>query len=868
MRKSPKSFYCILWALVGIRLICPFSFESRFSVVPKEEVIPINTILTIPDTRNELDFTNTGNFATNEVLFESDNSIVTNKTVNIADIVSIVWITGTIGILLYGIISYIRLKRIVSVSIKEKENVFLCDSIDVPFIFGIFKPKIYLPSNIEDNQKEFVLLHEKAHLSRHDNLWKPIGFILLAIYWFNPLVWIAYHLFSKDIELATDEKVINNLNNDEIKDYSKTLLSFSMIKSNLMIKTCPVAFGEVGVKDRIKAVLSYKKPSFWIILLAIISCIAVSVCFFTKQKEEEDYLYDIAIDYLKEKYTKEDNEHYSDKDDYQIFFDYEGFGTSAEGNNKYAYMWVSEESYYAEDGEVKIGSGSSMAYKVTFSGDKVISVENPKDGTYYVPSINEMFPKGIAKKILNYNFDNSKLEKMVEEHYSYLNNSLSSQSEKKEYQNIMGYDTYYIDTENAPNFYTRDYYTKYDGKDYLIAESYGFEKERGDVIKDINGDGYSELICNCVSGGDGHPEAYIFMRDLSSSSNGPSVMRCNIDYEKLSLDGFFNWGINSFSTKYEPNNNRFAITYSKGNENKSEDVTIYINDNEIMEKLTFRKHISENNNALTFTSAYGFQIEISNVIEKTVEKYGYNDGSFDTEYPVYVCMPNSTVKIINAGTGAIFEKNSHPHFGIVKGTGGEITTRISDTMNGEVIDTNKIDYICDIESGIAVAGFKIVSNEDVNKYKGGQDITDWSVVTIDSKSFNIDAKLENSNFEYIFSHLSTVPLDQLIAFHLATDGAYSEGSIDELRLRFIGAPNVFLTYLELMGKQTVNNDSIIASEIICKGIASIDVAWYDCSDEFKITLENCKQTYTNGRIAELLKIIEDEYEASKKRYNK
>lgn len=619
MKKSPKWVYCILWALVGIRLICPFSFQSSFSVIPKEDVIPINTILTIPNTQTELDVSNTGNFTPSEVVFESENSIFTYKSFNsfnVVDILSRIWLIGTIGIMLYGAISYIRLKRIVSVSINDKENIYLCDDIDVPFIFGIFKPKIYLPSNMAGNQKEYVLLHEKAHLSRHDNLWKPVGFILLSIYWFNPLVWVAYHLFSKDIELATDEKVINNLNNNEIKDYSETLLACSLIKSNLMIKTCPVAFGEVGVKDRIKAVLNYKKPSFWIILIAIISCIVVSVCFLTKQKDEEKYLYDIAIDFLKEKYTKEDSERYSDKDDYQIFFDYEGFGTSKKDNNKFAYMWVLEESYYAENGEVKIGSGSSMAYKITFSEDKVINIETPKDGTYYVSSINELFPKNIANKILNYNFNNAKLKNEVNEHYSYLNNRITN----NQYQNIMGYDTYYIDTENAPHFYTRDYYTKYDGKEYLIAESYGFEKEREDTIKDLNGDGYTELICNCVSGGDGHAEVYIFMKDLSSSSNGPNVMRCNIDYEKLNLQDFFNWGINAFSTKYELNNNRFAITYSKGNEDKSEDVTIYINDNEIIDKLTFRKHISSNINALTFTSAYGFQIEISNVIEKTVEK--------------------------------------------------------------------------------------------------------------------------------------------------------------------------------------------------------------------------------------------------------
>ena len=162
MKKSPKWVYCILWSLVGIRLICPFSFESRFSVIPKEDVIPINTILTIPDTQSELVMPATNNYVPDEILFESENTLATSKSISIVDIISGVWLVGTIGIMLYGAISYIRLKRIVSVSINDKENIYLCDDIDVPFIFGIFKPKIYLPSNMADNQKEYVLLQEST----------------------------------------------------------------------------------------------------------------------------------------------------------------------------------------------------------------------------------------------------------------------------------------------------------------------------------------------------------------------------------------------------------------------------------------------------------------------------------------------------------------------------------------------------------------------------------------------------------------------------------------------------------------------------------------------------------------------------------
>lgn len=570
MRKSPKSFYCILWALVGIRLICPFSFESRFSVIPKEDTIPINTILTIPDTQSELIIPDTNNFVSNDILFESENTLATSKSISIADIISGVWLVGTIGIMLYGIISYIRLKRIVSVSIKDKDNVYLCDDIDVPFIFGIFKPKIYLPSNMVEVQKEYVLLHEKAHLSRHDNLWKPVGFILLSIYWFNPLVWIAYHLFSKDIELATDERVINNLNNNEIKDYSETLLACSLIKSNLIIKTCPVAFGEVGVKDRIKAVLNYKKPSFWIILIAIISCIVVGVCFLTKPKDDR-----LTISKVKELMNKGDN---------LTFGDFEQYDGEDIGSGFFIMRYEVEPNHYL------------LIYPTDVKKDSKIT------NAFFVPN------KNMDDKVDAFTQDIDEALKKE--------NEVSSQAPISQYQNILGYDTYYIDIERSPKWYTRDYYTTIDGNDYLIMESFGFEKEREDTIKDINGDGYTELICNCVSGGDGHQEAYIYMRDLSSSTNGPSVMRCNIDYEKLELQDFYNWGVNAFSTKYEPNNNRFVITYSKGNENKSEDVTIYINDNEIMDKLSFRKHIVEstiNNNTIELTT-YDKEIESSYIL--------------------------------------------------------------------------------------------------------------------------------------------------------------------------------------------------------------------------------------------------------------
>ena len=647
MRKSPRSIYCILWALVGIRLICPFSFESRFSVIPKEDVIPINTVLTIPDTQSELVMPTTNNYVPNEILFESENTLATNKPINVVDIISGVWLVGTIGMALYGAISYIRLKRIVSVSINDKENIYLCDDIDVPFIFGIFKPKIYLPSNMADKQKEYVLLHEKAHLSRHDNLWKPVGFILLSIYWFNPLVWIAYHLFSKDIELATDEKVINNLNNQEIKDYSETLLACSLIKSNLMIKTCPVAFGEVGVKDRIKAVLNYKKPSFWIILIAIISCIVVGVCFLTKPKDDK-----LTISKVKELMSKGEN---------LTLGDFEQYAGEDIGSGFFIIRYEVEPNHYL------------LIYPTDVKRDSKIT------NAFFIPN------KNMDDKIDAFTQDIDEALKKE--------NEVSSQVPISQYQNILGYDTYYIDTERSPKWYTRDYYATIDGNDYLIMESFGFEKEREDTIKDINGDGYTELICNCVSGGDGHQEAYIYMRDLSSSTNGPSVMRCNIDYEKLNLKDFYNWGVNAFSTKYESNNNRFAITYSKGNENKSDDVTIYINDTEIMDKLSYRKHIVEiqtNNNSIELKTyeaendvSYTLSDSDSNIIKNIISSGKWNKETCDG-------LPEYTFILDNRKYGIeIFSSQIHITDMSGKGKGEIVCTEDDFNQLKNIIDNIK-----------------------------------------------------------------------------------------------------------------------------------------------------------------------------------
>ena len=276
LKKTPKWVLFLLWGIVALRLVVPFSLESSFSLVPSGEVFPQDIA------SSQAPAIHSGFSAINS----SVNPLITehamHSSVSVADIlsvVSVVWLSGTGLMLLYGIFSYLLLRRRVRISIPYRDNVYLCDNIPSPFILNAFFPKIYIPSGIDQEQLQHVLAHEYAHIKRKDPLWKPFGFLLLSIYWFNPLLWIAYVLLCRDIELACDEKVISKLDAAGIKSYSQTLVACSVHRKNVM--ACPVAFGELSVKERIKNVLSYKKPAFWVVLASLVVCTALAACFLT-----------------------------------------------------------------------------------------------------------------------------------------------------------------------------------------------------------------------------------------------------------------------------------------------------------------------------------------------------------------------------------------------------------------------------------------------------------------------------------------------------------------------------------------------------------------------------------------------------------
>lgn len=280
LRKAPKALAVMLWALVGIRLICPWMVESPLSMIPSVEPIPENILYA------QTPAIDSGVAALDSVVnpvisssFAPLPSGSRNLLQTIALAASMVWIIGMAGMLLYAVISYLRIHHKVREAAFVKENIWVCDHIDTPFVFGLLRPRIYLPSNMEKPDADYVIAHETAHLKRLDHLWKPLGFLLLTIYWFHPLIWAAYILLCRDIELACDEKVIANMGTESIQSYSNALINCSV--SQKMITSCPLAFGEVGVKGRVRSILHYKKPALWILLAALAVSIAAAVCFLT-----------------------------------------------------------------------------------------------------------------------------------------------------------------------------------------------------------------------------------------------------------------------------------------------------------------------------------------------------------------------------------------------------------------------------------------------------------------------------------------------------------------------------------------------------------------------------------------------------------
>ena len=276
LKRAPKWINFVLWTLVGIRLTVPISIESIFSLIPKPDVV--SQKISVPNTPvyvgeptsvTNIDNVDISQAVTNSSAFSFD----------IGQIIMLVWLVGIGTMITYMVISFLSLKNKLNESVHIEGNIWECDRITSPFIFGFVKPKIYLPCHVSSNDKVYVIAHEKAHIKRKDYFWRVLGFFVLAVHWFNPLVWYGYIMLCKDIEIACDERVIRDIGNENKKEYSKAIIDWST--KRFAISACPIAFGEVAVKARVKNVLNYKKPAFWIIIAGITACILTAVFFMT-----------------------------------------------------------------------------------------------------------------------------------------------------------------------------------------------------------------------------------------------------------------------------------------------------------------------------------------------------------------------------------------------------------------------------------------------------------------------------------------------------------------------------------------------------------------------------------------------------------
>ena len=291
LRKAPRWISCALWALVGLRLILPFSFESVISLIPSSRTITPDILYSAEPAINS--GVPTVNSVANPTIAGSLTPAVTDSASPmqiIMSIAGIVWLAGILAMVLYSAITYVRLRRKVDSAVLFGDNVYEGDAITSPFVLGIVKPRIYLPFAVSEVDSGYVISHEQTHIRRKDHWIKPLGFLLLTVYWFNPMMWVSYVLLCRDIEVACDEAVIRNIGGDEKRAYSLALLNCAVQRRNIAM--CPLAFGEVGIKERVKNVLNYKKPAFWIIIVAVIACIVAGICLLSNPKGNHGVSYE------------------------------------------------------------------------------------------------------------------------------------------------------------------------------------------------------------------------------------------------------------------------------------------------------------------------------------------------------------------------------------------------------------------------------------------------------------------------------------------------------------------------------------------------------------------------------------------------
>ncbi|RHR28761.1 hypothetical protein DWX43_12575 [Clostridium sp. AF19-22AC] len=415
LKKAPRWVTCVLWGLVGIRLIFPFSIESILSLIPSAQTIPENFVhMEQPAISSGIDVVNQ---IMNPVLsrqFAPDPASSADPLQIITYIVSVIWLIGMALMLLYMVCSFFILKARMRTAVRVRGNIWQSERVRSPFVLGMIRPRIYLPFHMSSAKMKYVIAHEKAHIRRHDHWTKPIGFLVLTVYWFNPAIWAAYILLCRDIEVACDESAVRNMGVDERKSYSMTLLSFGSGHHTPAI--CPLAFGEGNIRQRVKNVLNYKKPVLWMLIAAVIVCTAVAVCFMTNPKEKIQKVdaLEVAVKEAILEYWKDDRE--------EVDFQCESHVTLAELSGertndktgktietKEVYAMVCEQSVsYDEEPFTLVGASSMpavLSFDVASDGSyKLTDYWVPQDGDYNESSIRERFaalPPEVAEEALD-----------------------------------------------------------------------------------------------------------------------------------------------------------------------------------------------------------------------------------------------------------------------------------------------------------------------------------------------------------------------------------------------------------------------------------------------------------------------------------
>ena len=323
--KVSKKVTCLLWALVAVRLLCPFSLQSPTSVMPARGTVTNQIAAVLPTPAPQAVVTETPVFPTAAPILPTVTASPVMPVATVEPVLPVepvmpavtaspvrpvtpvapaataapavtpaetktpfpwltlaasVWGAGVLAMLLYGALSSVLLRCRMRGAVRREGNVYESERAVTPFLLGMIRPRIYLPFRMDEATRAAVLSHENAHIKRGDHIVKPFAFLLLSVYWFNPLLWVSYFLLARDIELACDEKVAATLSETERREYAAALLACGVKKAR-PVAACPLAFGEVGVKARVKSVMNYKRPAFWLILAAVAAIIAAAVCLLT-----------------------------------------------------------------------------------------------------------------------------------------------------------------------------------------------------------------------------------------------------------------------------------------------------------------------------------------------------------------------------------------------------------------------------------------------------------------------------------------------------------------------------------------------------------------------------------------------------------